>query len=329
MRSLTILFCFAISSWLGAQNLVPNGSFEDYTDCPPYFGFASNATGWQNLYTQSADYFNACHISGVVGVPLNQFGDQYPAHGNAYMGMATYAYNQPEYREMVGIQLIEPLQVGEPICLAFKLAVGGFGTSVGNSAGYTCKGIGMKFFTELPTAQYIYDYPNSAALYLDEVPTDTAVWYQVEGSYVPDSAYTYVVVGNFFSESLIQPTIQDSLGINATDWAYAFIDDVRASIDLNYCSLELGLENAREQPPLVHPNPFSQDVFITSSTSAWLPTTFTCFDLTGRIVAEGRVDQAGQQGHITLPDLPTGTYLLQLVLRDGTLLTKRVQCVAE
>lgn len=300
-----------------AQNLVPNGSFEEYSDCPTYFGLASWSTGWQNLYTQSADYFNACHTGGVVGIPLNQFGDQYPAHGDAYVGMATYVYNQPEYREMVGIELTEPLQVGVPVCLSFKTAVGGFGTSVGNSAGYTCKGLGMKFFNSLPTEQYIYDYPNSAALNIEEVPTDTAIWYSVVGSYLPDSAYSYVVIGNFFADSLNEPTIQDSIGFNATDWAYAFVDDVRASFDLTYCTLDLSAQGGPRKRPVIYPIPSAGELHIHAPHEGNGIIHYALYDTAGRCAQNGVLSQGVGDPSIEIEALPSGTYLLKLTTMKG------------
>ena len=70
------------------QNLVPNGSFEEYTSCPELISSVF-LTGWTNLHTTSADYFNACNLNGVADVPLNQFGYQYASDGQAYVGLAT------------------------------------------------------------------------------------------------------------------------------------------------------------------------------------------------------------------------------------------------
>lgn len=318
MKPLATISAMLLFSPLWAQNLVPNGSFEEYTACPTYFGLASWSTGWQNLYAQSADYFNACHTNNVVGVPLNQFGYQYPADGDAYMGMVTYAYNRPEYREMVGTQLIQPLQIGVPVCLSFRAAVGGFGTSVGNSAGYTCKGIGMKFFNALPAEQDVYDYPNSAAIHLSQVPTDTAIWYLVEGTYIPDSAYTYVVVGNFFADSLNQPTIQDEVGINATDWAYAFVDDLRVSVDLNYCTLALSMNPKGRSQPLIYPTPAFDEVYIHLTGAGYGAASFDLRDLSGRSVNHGAIAPGDGDPSIELASLPTGVYLLDLTTPQGT-----------
>ena len=294
------------------QNLVPNGSFEQYDACPTYFGLAGWCTGWMNLHTQSADYFNACHTSGVVGVPLNQFGYQYPADGDGYMGMCTYIYNQWWYREVIGVQLTEPLQIGVPVCLSFKIAVGGFGTSVGNSAGYTSKGVGMKFFNVIPDDWLSYLYPNSAALYLDEVPTDTAIWYQLEGTYMPDSAYNYVLIANFFADSLSEATVQDSIGFSSTDWSYAFIDDVRASFDLNYCLLDLEVPEIGSIRPMPYPMPFAECLSVRMPMLVQGPVEYALRDVAGRSIQRGSAEQVDGEVVIPATSLPDGAYLLQL-----------------
>ena len=314
MERLSLLFAAVLGSAAQAQNLVPNGSFEEYTICPDYFGQAAFCTGWINLYTQSADYFNACHTNNVVGVPLNQFGYQWPADGVAYMGMGTYAFGQPEYREMAGIQLSQPLQVGVPVCLSFRTAVGGFGTSVGNSAGYTCKGIGMKFFTEFPTEQYIYDYPNSAAIHLNEIPTDTAIWYLVEGTYVADSAYQFVVVGNFFADSLNQPTIQDQIGINATDVAYAFVDDLRVSFALTYCAGHIGFDSAEMRRVVVYPNPVASQLHLVLPTGVG-SVTLSIHDIAGRKLGKHQGGSPSHEQRLDVSYLPEGVYVLHVT--DG------------
>ena len=54
-----------------AQNLVPNPSFEEYTECPWNFGQWANVVDWTSPYTTSADYFNICAGNGAAGAPLD------------------------------------------------------------------------------------------------------------------------------------------------------------------------------------------------------------------------------------------------------------------
>lgn len=180
-----------------AQNLVPNGSFEDFYNCPVGFAQVYQVQRWISPFNQSADYLHACNGLTTNGVPYSFFGYQMAADGDGYMGMCTYRSLNPVYREFIQTELDTPLVVGVPVCLSFKMAVGGFGSFGGSSPIYTCAGMGMKFFIQTPVDWENYLYPNTAALYMDYTPADTSQWYLVNGVYIPDSAYTHLVIGNF------------------------------------------------------------------------------------------------------------------------------------
>ncbi|MBK9272989.1 MAG: T9SS type A sorting domain-containing protein [Flavobacteriales bacterium] len=319
-RSWSIIVACVFTITGEAQNLVPNGSFEVRDTCAgPGVGYAMYATGWMNLHTQSADYFNACNSGGVVDVPYSQFGYQVPYEGDAYVGMATSSIGGgPWYREMVGIELLEPLQPGVPVCLSFKAAVGGFGSWSGNSAYNTCKGIGLKFFSALPNDWQDYLYPNSAAVYLDEVPTDTSSWYTVDGTYVPDSAYTFVLVGNFFADSLSEVTVLDSTGFGAFEPSYVFVDDVRVSFALGYCTEEVAVPEVGGDQPIVYPLPCADVLHVRLPVSVRQQLCYSMRDMAGRVVLQGQ--QAGGSGEVLIATerLPSGVYVLQLTTTYGS-----------
>ncbi len=219
----------ALAAVATAQNLVPNPSFEDYDVCPDYFGQWWHAVGWADASYQTSDYFNECAGGVVCGVPFNYPGDQLPSHGDGYMGLITYSYNDYDYREIITAELSEPLVVGVPVYVSFKASCGGYGSIFWSSANWKARGPGLKFFVDLPGDWSTYLYPNTAAVYMDTVLADTsATWVTVSGSYVPDSAYRYVAIGNFFEDSLSWPSIQDSV-YGTLGSSYAFVDEVCVS----------------------------------------------------------------------------------------------------
>lgn len=302
--ALLAICCSLALSGVG-QNLVPNGSFEQLDTCPDFSGYAQFASGWENLYTQSADYFNSCNSNGVVGIPSNQFGYQFAAEGDAYVGMATSAPGGGQwYRELVGIELQSPLIPGVPVCLSFQTAMGGFGNWAGNSTPYSCKGIGLKFFTVYPEwGSYLY--PNDAAVNLDMVPTDTSIWYSASGVYYPDSAYTHVVIGNFFADSLNDLTLIDSTGFGALPGAYAFVDDVRVSFDLSFCTTSLE-ETDTEDGITLFPNPALDQVVVGQRSGAEV----TVVDAMGRLLWQGRI--IGDRWVLEVGSWARGSYLLRM-----------------
>jgi hypothetical protein len=317
-RSWSIIAAYVLCVSAGAQNLVPNGSFEDYTQCPEFFGYAQYAAGWLNLHTSSADYFNRCQENLIVGVPFNNFGYQEPGEGNSYVGMATTAVaGVPWYREIVGIELAEPLQPSVPICLSFQTAMGGFGSWYGNSTIYSSKGLGLKFFMDLPTDWQSYLYPNSAALHIDVVPTDTAAWYYVSGLYTPDSAYRYLAVGNFFADSLSEITLIDSTGFGAADVAYAFVDDVRASFDLSFCTTGVGMTGFASRAVQVYPTPCEETLNVAFEHPISGVLHYRLVDACGRVALAGSSPSVSTRLAINTAALHTGLFCLQLTDGNG------------
>ena len=95
MRYLLYILLF-ISTNAYSQNLVYNGSMEEYYQCPDNTHQLHYSKGWFGYDGQggSCDYFNVCDSTGFViyaGVPKNAFGFQYPRTGNAYQGFLLYS----------------------------------------------------------------------------------------------------------------------------------------------------------------------------------------------------------------------------------------------
>ncbi len=316
MRYLILaLFVFSMG-FAQAQNLVPNPSFEEYYDCPINFGQWAEVVDWTSPYNTSADYFNTCAGTGYAGVPLSSQGYQYPAQGSAYMGVIAFAQGAPSYREFIATHLTEPLQVGVPVYLCFKLALGGFGSVQPNSGNYTCSGMGMKFFTELPAdwnGWYDYlqpEYPNSAAVHLEEAITDTSAWVTVSGVYMPDSAYTQLVIGNFFSDSLSQPFVFDTAGYGTSNTAYFFIDQVSVSYDPNYCANWSDIRNIEKPTISIGPNPFGAILTLTSPNTHSDPFMLRLLDGTGRTLRSEVWPRGSGIWNVDGSTLPSGFYTL-------------------
>lgn len=317
-----------VGAHAGGQNLVPNGSFEEYTQCPEFFGYAQYATGWVNLHTGSADYFNRCQENLVVGVPFNTCGYQEPAEGDAYMGLATTFPGLDWYREIVGIELSEPLQAGVPVCLSFKMAVGGFGSWDGNSAMFTSKGVGIRFFNEFPADWPTYLYPNSAALSMEVAPTDTAIWYLVSGEYVPDSDYAYLAIGNFLADSMSSILPLDTSGFGAWGVSYAFIDDVRVSSDLQYCGSS-GIQ-AIGTPRIVgaYPNPFVDRFMVEVPANSHGSLYWELLDSYGQRVLTGSNGPRSGPFVIATGHLARGAYVLRIYDNAGAYAPVRLVAVS-
>lgn len=313
MERLSLLFAALLGSAAYAQNLVPNGSFEEYTDCPIYFGQWMEVVAWTSPYTASADYFNSCAEDTICGVPFNHFGFQWPSEGNGYMGLATFSYNDPDYREIILAELTQPLDVGVPVAMAMDVACGGWGSYGPNSAHWKARGPGLKFFVELPDDWSTYLYPNEAPLHMGTVLADTTDWTRLTGLYVPDSAYRYVAITNFFEDSLSWPSVQEGAGFFGC--AYAFVDNLCVSPGPTYCGDHIGQAEHSDLRPLVFPNPVATELhFVLPSATSQM--TVSMDDIAGRMIHKQQMQPSARQQTLDVSYLPEGVYVLHVT--DGT-----------
>lgn len=95
------LIFFQVFGLRAQENLVPNGSFEEYWDCPISNnlnnGQFEKAKGWWSPTNATPDYFNRCN-NGIVGIPTNFWGYQEAFQGDGYVGFGPVAWtNDGQY----------------------------------------------------------------------------------------------------------------------------------------------------------------------------------------------------------------------------------------
>lgn len=299
------------------QNLVPNGSFEDFIACPDELGDIGQVQGWVP-FSGTPDYYNACSDTAVSDVPGNAFGVQPASDGNAYVGCCTFIEDVP-YRECIQAQLLAPLMVGQPVFISMALSPGGFGLYEANSVQLGATGIGVRFANQ-PSGWGLF-ITDQAALHMSTILLDTSQWVTIGGSYVPDSAYTWVQIGNFFSDASTSTAMLDPDAL--TPGAYAFIDNVCVSSVEGTCMVPDGLPAGH----LLNNNPiarvFGNKLVITSIGGGTRWRTWI-FDAFGReCMAEVQAAEADGQLTIGLADLAPGNYTVRLRETNGRLLSAR------
>jgi hypothetical protein len=328
----SILLCqallFILVGWspliVNGQNLVPNGSFEEYEDCPNALNQIDRALGWSR-YRGSPDYFNMCADGGIMGVPLNIVGYQYPASGSAYAGLITWNSNFPNGREHVGAQLAEPLLQNTPVYISFKVSPATDGSVPIQSVHWTASGAGLRFVMSPYLQNDAAPLPNSAALYLSFAPNDTAIWYNVSGIYVPDSAYEYLVLGNFFVDDLVVSEVLNPSGTYPS--AYVYYDDVCVSYNIQDCDIETGLLMNYVDETSVFPNPFADQFTLKFTRSIAHVIDYELVDPQGRPVMNGAIPNGRSAIDVNTTSLKAGTYTLRLTTSMGVLPPVVLICV--
>ena len=279
------VYCLPIIG-LHAQNLVPNPSFEEYTVCPNNYYMLPN-----DWYTCSGDpdYFNACDSIGNIdfSVPQNSFGYQHAFDGKAYCGFYSLSFTAtPPYKEYIGCHLLTPLIIGQKYFISFYISyVEGAGIKMAtNNIGLLFSTISYQDYQPYDT---IWGIPtNNFAHVLDtNIITDSQNWSIIRGSIIADSAYQYILIGNFFD---IAHT--DTLLYNNPIWlqqhAYYFLDKVCVSTDSLTCNSsdeihEVILDNSEVN---IFPNPAYNKVNIIWSLNPTEYVYYTIYDSSGKLV---------------------------------------------
>ena len=214
------MLTFACSLCNAQINLVPNPSFEDTIACPHNANQLGNASGWY-VSRESPNYFNECaFITDGCSVPYNMVGYQYAHSGTAYCGFAAYSRVGANYREYFTCQLIHPLITGTKYKVSYYL-------SLANSfVNLSCNKIGLLFSTINYNLSNPAPVGNYSQFCTDSIITDTLNWVHIESSFIADSDYVYITVGNFFDD-----TNTDTIYIPPVSYAYYYIDDIAVMED--------------------------------------------------------------------------------------------------
>ena len=202
MKYLVLFIIVSFSSVCTGQNLVPNPSFEEYSECP--FGVSelqNQVVDWYS-WSDSPDFYHECSndLVGSVGVPSNAAGYQYPLTGSGYAGYIGYVWFVPNGREYLAVQLTEPLEIGVEYYVVFHASL--FDGGLEAESWCATNHVGLRFFKD-PT--YTYDTnklepDNFAHLDHSELLTDTMNWTKIDGWVTADQAYNWLSIGNFFTD---------------------------------------------------------------------------------------------------------------------------------
>lgn len=302
---LLLFILYSLSSF--GQNLVPNPSFEDTVACPNSVGEVYDCLNW-NSFGNTPDYYNSC-ASVAINVPNTLFGYQQAAQGNAYCGL----YNiDPSslYREYIGCQLITPLQIGTRYFASFKV-------NLANNIGHNCKSnkIGI-LFSMAPYSTLNVPFTNNFAhVYSQNIISDTTNWQTVTGTFIADSSYQYIIIGNFFDNAHT-----DTLDCFSGAWtSYFYIDCVCVSTDSTLCYTWTGIpEYTNQLNPTIHISTNAITITINNQS----PSEVILYDITGR-----RLLQESFVGTLSLDiePLAKGIYLLAITNGKESLVKKVVK----
>ena len=287
----------------------------------------SYSIGWKSYYA-SPDYYNVCATNPWVSIPYNIGGSyQQTATGSAYSGF--YAYWSPTFsggvccnmREHIGRQLPAPLVIGTKYFVSFKVSL----AFNNNSASCATNNLGIKFST-VPYDIYADSAGSSplannfAHIYDTTLIADTVNWTTIKGSFIADSAYNYLILGNFFKDANTDTLILSTSYL----WCYSYyyVDDICVSTNSLTCDLTSVNETQLQNLVEINPNPFSNTTTLKLDDGFYFNSCkVTLYDIFGEEIKN--YEMKSNELKIERGELPEGIYFLRIQV-DNILFTQKL-----
>lgn len=231
---LLFMFVFGIQA---QENLIPNGSFEEYNWCPNTTDgyYIETAKYWFLPTLGSADYFNSCSTEDdgfgntIFSVPQNYIGYQSARTGSGYSGYyAALNSDNNNYYEYISVRLNNTLEENEVYHLSYYLSL--------SDSVYKSSNLTPQQFVNYSAAYFSSDSLvinndlkiNSKPQFIsdpDVFLNDSLGWQKVEGYFISNGTENFMTIGYFCNLDEIRYNYKNSLTGNAVV-AYYFVDDI-------------------------------------------------------------------------------------------------------
>jgi outer membrane protein OmpA-like peptidoglycan-associated protein len=204
-----------------AENLVPNPSFEEFSDTPNGWYYSGKDFSRVSLYWTSPTAASPDIYGPKVQVPNSWkavgFGQVWSYRGSSHAGITVYGCNngKPHCREYIQVQLTEPLIPGQRY--GFSCMMAHLEKSV------LVRNIGLYFsedeIDEITTTPLM----EKPVLTLDRFLPSDGKWYRWSGQFTADKSSSYLLIGNFSDDehSQVRMPLRSDLR-----FGYYYIDEV-------------------------------------------------------------------------------------------------------
>ena len=211
------------------ENLVHNGGFEDYVDCPIKMSNLNRDTEYWNAPTLgTTDYFNECSKT-KLGIPMNFKGKQEALEGKGYVGL--YLFAPKDYREYIQVALFSTLKNGHRYRLSLSL-------SLSEKSDGAVMDMGA-VFSEKPLSVHTKRQLSNAMLSAQPIKTTHAKSFLNTGFYDDKTNWTLVsldIVAKGFENNLVLGNFKSNGGSRYIDfrnnpskpegYSYYYVDNV-------------------------------------------------------------------------------------------------------
>jgi hypothetical protein len=162
---------------------------------------------------------------------------------------------------------------------------------------------------------------NYSHIYTNTIISDTSNWTKISGSFVADSSYEYLVVGNFF-ENQYTDTLEFPSVFGPFDSFY-YLDDICVTTDSLYAQnwTTLSINENQKNNISVYPNPTS-DFFVIEADYS-IDQIEICNNI-GEIVMDKKYSLNEMKKVIDVSNLNRGVYILKIKTKTGINQTQKL-----
>ena len=317
-----LLLTFSIKIVL-AQNLVPNGSFENYTNCPNSIDQIYYASSWfqPNKFpggfsvnqSSSSDFYNSCsNLTSNVSVPNNFIGFQNANTGNGYIGLQYYStyISGNGFREYAEVKLSQALLHDKKYNLKYYV-------SMANSSRFSITKFDAHFSIDSLLDSASFDFltiPVIPQIQINNRIDDTLSWIEVTGSYIANGGEQFLTIGNFHDGAFCD-TIRTQISPNFNCcFAYYYIDDVSLVEDSTN-----GMEELAQIEVSVIPIPAKSNIQLSSQQ---VFKEITVIDMRGKMVLQQKPFKMTTV--IDISHWDDGVYFVKCKLKNDQVVHKKI-----
>lgn len=217
-------------------------------------------------------------------------------------------------REYIVTNLISPLETGKKYFVNFKISrIDRFVYCAHNKIGALFSTVSYNLGSDSCNYAPGLLPHNFAHIYSPQIITDTANWATISGSFIADSAYQYIIIGNHFDDN---NTDTMCFGSDPIMGAYYLIDDIYVSAD----SINGIMQNNLEQSIAVYPTVTNDILFVQINIPA--KASVKIYDLYGRLIVSQNISSLAEN-KISLSEYDGGIYIVSLSIANK-IITKKI-----
>lgn len=302
---LVYAFLLVVFNATAQSNLVPNPSFEEYSECPDDQGQIALCDSWFEASTTpavwGADYYNTCNNS-FLNPNSNSWGHQSPLLGNGYLGIGVYSESNPKNAEYIQTKLTSPLIKGKTYSVSFYV-------SLAEKSRFALINWGVLFTQDSIKRDAGFnpftDFTPQILNKNDSVQSKTD-WIKIKGEYVAFGQEKFLTIGNFN----LQPNNDTiDLGSGSTvSYAYYYIENVSV-----ICIDTTGCEEQLINEVTLYPNPTNGVAYVKYNLQTGVEqAVLAVFDNLGRIVYITKLNASYGYAEIPAYNFSSGLYFVRI-----------------